>query len=154
MAMAQHPESRIVLLVDDDPDDQDLARLANDQSDSPFDLVIADDGIEAQQILSGAAAGTGGPMPSLILLDLAMPRMDGCELLHWIRQHDELRSTPVVMFTTSTAQNDIDRCYELGCNCFIVKPMSITSLKRVFESLHAYWFELARLPSQPVHRGT
>ncbi|MEO1235992.1 MAG: response regulator [Planctomycetota bacterium] len=143
------PRPPVVLMVEDNPDDQDLARIANRQLARPRDLVVVDDGVEALDYLERAAGTTPGDArtPDLLLVDLAMPRMDGQTLLKYIRSHAKLCRIPVVMFTTSTADADVRRCYELGCNSYIVKPMSIHSLRDLLGTLNSYWFGCVRLPA-------
>ncbi|MEM6550667.1 MAG: response regulator [Planctomycetota bacterium] len=140
----------LVMIVEDDPDDQDLARIANQQLDQPYELLLVDDGVAALDHLERACSPTPDPearIPDLLLVDLAMPRMDGQTLLRFIRNHARLCHIPVVMFTTSTADRDVRACYELGCNSYIVKPMSIRSLKDILGTLNAYWFGCVRLPA-------
>ncbi|MEM1212764.1 MAG: response regulator [Planctomycetota bacterium] len=144
------PYPPLVMIVEDDPDDQDLARIANRQLERPYDLLIVDDGVAALDYLE-AACGPQPPessrIPDLLLVDLAMPRMDGQTLLRFIRGHARLCHVPTIMFTTSAADRDVRACYELGCNSYIVKPMSIRSLKDILGTLDAYWFGCVRLPA-------
>ena len=147
-----HTDQRapVVLMVEDNPDDQDLARLANKRLPSPYNLVVVDDGVEALDYLdqaSESAGDSGFVVPDILLVDLAMPRMDGQTLLRYVRRHAKLCRMPVIMFTTSTADRDVRLCYELGCNSYIVKPMTINGLIDIFSSLSAYWFGCVRLPA-------
>lgn len=136
----------MVLLVEDNPDDQDLARIANRGLERPHDLHIVEDGVEAMDFLEKSLEGEAR-MPDLLLVDLAMPRMDGQTLLKYVRCHARLCRMPVVIFTTSAADADIRMCYELGCNSYIVKPMAIHTLREILNTLHNYWFNCVRLPA-------
>lgn len=140
----------ILMLVEDDQDDQELARLANQKLDAPFRLILAEDGAEALDYLRASHTGqpdTHEPAPNLLLVDLDMPRMDGLSFLKNLREDKALRHLPVVMFTTSKAQRDIAACYEHGCNSYVVKPMNISRLAELFDSLTQYWFRCVRLPA-------
>ena len=141
--------SRCVLLVEDNPDDQDLARIANGRLNTPFRLEIAEDGQDAFERLRAAitpGGEPGGQMPDLLLVDLSMPRMDGLSFLRKLRQEPGLSRLPVLIFTTSTASKDVANCYEAGCNSYIVKPMDISDLTSVFDTIDAYWFHCVKQP--------
>lgn len=139
-----------ILMADDDPDDRMLTRVALTESLLLNELETVEDGQDLMDYLlhqgkfSGPAAR---PRPGLILLDLNMPRKDGREALKEIKEHPELRSIPVVVMTTSKAEEDILSTYNLGVNSFITKPVSFEGLIDVLKALGQYWFEVVRLPN-------
>ena len=140
-----------ILLADDDPDDRILAQEAFEESRLMNRLEMVEDGEELMDYLysRGKYAGEAAkPRPSLILLDLNMPRKDGREALKEIKSCPELRRIPVVVLTTSKAEEDILRTYELGVNSFIVKPVTFDGMVDVLNTLGKYWFEIIELPHQ------
>jgi CheY-like chemotaxis protein len=135
-----------VLYVEDDPDDRLLAEMAHRESGAVNPLVFVADGEAALAYLrlSGPESdGSDRPRPGIILLDLNMPGIDGRETLRIIRADPCLRRIPVVILTTSAAQDDIARSYDAGANSYIVKPSAIGSLVDLFRMLCAYWFEVS-----------
>jgi CheY-like chemotaxis protein len=148
--MTQSPGTPItIVLADDDPDDRMLARDALEESRLANDLHEVEDGEELLDYLfrRGAYADSASsPRPGLILLDLNMPRMDGREALQVIKQDPQLRCIPVVVLTTSRAETDIYRTYDLGVNSFITKPVSFEGLVEVMKTIGRYWFEIVELP--------
>jgi CheY-like chemotaxis protein len=138
-----------ILLADDDADDRMLAREALEESRLANDLHFVEDGEELMDFLlhRGAYADpASSPRPGLILLDLNMPKMDGREALREIKGDPELRRIPVVVLTTSKAEEDIYRTYDLGVNSFITKPVTFEGLVAVMRGLGKYWFEIVELP--------
>ena len=143
------PRPITILLADDDPDDRMLARDALDESRLANDLHEVVDGEELLEYLRRQgkyADPASAPRPGLILLDLNMPRKDGREALREIKADPELRSIPVVVLTTSQAEEDIYRTYDLGVSSFITKPVSFEGLVAVMKALGRYWFEIVELP--------
>jgi len=138
-----------ILLADDDLDDCLLTQDALEESRLSNDLRLVHDGEELLAYLFQrgpyAAAGTA-PRPGVILLDLNMPRMDGREALERIKADATLRRIPVVVLTTSQAEEDIYRSYDLGASSFITKPVTFTALVEVMRGLGQYWFEIVQLP--------
>ena len=134
-----------ILLADDDEDDRMMAREAFDVSllTNPLDEVT--DGVELMEHLHGLLE-QGKDLPGLILLDLNMPRKDGREALAEIKSHPDLRRIPVVVLTTSKAEEDVMRTYDLGVNSFISKPISFDGLVEVMADLGKYWLEIVKLP--------
>lgn len=134
-----------ILLADDDEDDRLMAReaLALSVLSNPLDEVA--DGVELMDHLQSLLENNE-PLPGLILLDLNMPRMDGREALALIKGDPELRRIPVVVLTTSKAEEDIFRTYDLGVNSFISKPISFDGLVSVMSELGRYWLEMVELP--------
>ena len=134
-----------LVLADDDEDDRLMAReaLAVSRLTNPLDEVS--DGMELLEYLRGCLERKD-PLPGLILLDLNMPRMDGREALAEIKSNPELRRIPIVVLTTSKAEEDIFRTYDLGVNSFISKPIRFEGLVEIMTQIGQYWFEIVRLP--------
>jgi CheY-like chemotaxis protein len=140
-----------ILLADDDPDDRLLTRDAFDESRLRNELDMVEDGEELMDYLHNRGRFSGDaarPRPSLILLDLNMPRKDGREALKEIKGDPELRSIPIVVLTTSKAEEDIFRTYDLGVNSFIIKPVTFDGMVDVIKTIGKYWFELVELPPE------
>jgi CheY-like chemotaxis protein len=145
MPRASDGKSAVILLAEDDPGDQELARRALQEDVLRTDLHIVSNGEAALDFLHrrGAFAGAvQAPRPDLILLDLNMPRIDGKQVLRHIREDESLRRIPVVVLTTSRQEEDIVRSYDLGCSSFITKPIQIDNFIRVIRELGSYWLEL------------
>ena len=148
-------ESLAILMADDDADDRKFAQDALKASRLVNELHFVADGVQLMDYLHarGAYAAPGSaPPPGLILLDLNMPKKDGREALKEIKSDPVLRRIPVVVLTTSKAEEDILRSYEFGANSFISKPVTFEGLVKVMEQLGRYWFELVELPP-PEHGG-
>lgn len=146
------PKPITILLADDDADDRLLTRDALAESRLANDLRFVEDGEELMQYLrrGGRYADPGAsPRPGLILLDLNMPRKDGREALREIKGDPSLRHIPIVVLTTSKAEEDIYRTYDLGVNSFITKPVTFEGLVNVMRGLGRYWFEIVELPAVP-----
>ena len=140
----------VILLADDDADDRELAREALEQSRLLNTLHMVHDGEELLDFLlhRGKYAAQGAaPRPGLILLDLSMPKMDGREALAAIKADPAMRQIPVVIMTTSSAEEDICRSYDLGASSFITKPVTFPALVAVMNGIGSYWFELVELPT-------
>lgn len=135
-------------MADDDDDDFLLTQKALKASKLLNTLVRVSDGEELLDYLmkKGEYADKETLRPGIILLDLNMPRKDGREALKEIKENPELRNIPIVVFTTSKAEEDIYRTYELGVNSFITKPVTFNNLLEVMSSLGRYWFEIVELP--------
>ena len=143
-----------LLLADDDEDDRLMARDALRDARVHNDLRFVIDGVDLMQYLrrEGPYAEPGAaPRPGLILLDLNMPRKDGREALSEIKGDDDLRSIPVVVLTTSKAEEDLIRSYDLGVNSFITKPVTFLGLVEVMKIFKRYWIEIVDLP--PARNG-
>ncbi|MFM1769267.1 MAG: hypothetical protein RJA22_1796 [Verrucomicrobiota bacterium] len=138
-------------MADDDADDRLLTQDALSECRLPGTLRCVENGEELLDYLKGRgkfAAPVAAPRPGLILLDLNMPRKDGREALREIKSDPTLRTIPVVVLTTSKADTDIARVYDLGANSFIAKPVSFDALVDVMRVLGRYWFELVELPAR------
>jgi len=138
-----------ILMADDDAEDRMLARDALEESRLANELYCVEDGEELMDYLHRRgkyADPASSPRPGLILLDLKMPRRDGLEALREIKSDPELRQIPVVVLTTSSAEEDIYRSYDLGVNSFVTKPVTFQGLVQVMKALGEYWFEIVKLP--------
>ena len=133
-----------ILLVEDSAADVRLTREALDESSHPYTLSVAADGVRAMEYLRNVKQGH--ERPDIILLDWNLPRMDGQEVLREIKADPELRMIPVVVLTTSRAQDDIARAYELQANCFISKPVDVLQFFRVINEVENFWTGTATLP--------
>ncbi|HEX3689574.1 MAG TPA: response regulator [Solirubrobacteraceae bacterium] len=141
-----------ILMADDDEDDRVLTADALKRSRLINDLRFVVDGEDLMHYLRGQGAyGEGGipaPRPGLILLDLNMPKKDGREALGEIKTDPELRRIPVVVLTTSRAEEDIVRTYDLGVNSFVSKPVTFEDLALAMQRLACYWFDVVELPQE------
>jgi CheY-like chemotaxis protein len=136
-------------MADDDADDREMAQDALHQSRLLNELRCVEDGEELLDYLHrrGAfAPPVEAPRPGIILLDLNMPRMDGREALKEIKEHPEFKRIPIIVLTTSKAEEDIYRTYDLGVNSFISKPVTFDGLVEVMKAVGRYWFEVVDLP--------
>lgn len=140
----------VILMADDDDDDFLLTKKALVESKLLNKLIRVKDGEELIDYLTGANdyAGKDIERPGVILLDLNMPRKDGREALKEIKSNPTLSDIPVVVFTTSKAEEDIYRSYQLGVNSFITKPVTFSNLITVMQTLGKYWFEIVELPKK------
>jgi two-component system, response regulator len=139
----------IILMADDDEDDVLLTQKALQKGRLLNPLYTVRDGEELLDYLlhrGDFTDETNSPRPGLILLDLNMPKKDGREALKEIKSHADLKDIPIVVFTTSKAEEDIYRSYKLGVNSFITKPVTFESLIEVMQMLGRYWFEIVTLP--------
>ncbi|MBE9049447.1 response regulator [Nostocales cyanobacterium LEGE 11386] len=142
-----------ILMADDDEDDRMLVREALAESQLPIDLYIVSNGEELLDYLYNRGQYTDktiAPRPRLILLDLNMPKKDGLEVLRDIKTDPSLRHIPVIVLTTSGAEEDVYHTYDLGANSFIIKPVTFASLVEVMQSVGKYWFEIVELPLEAL----
>ncbi len=138
-----------ILMADDDPDDRRLTRDAFAQNRLANELDTVEDGEELLDYLHRRGRYEnlkGKPLPGLILLDLNMPRKDGREALKEMKADPVLRRIPIVVLTTSKAEEDILRSYDLGVNSYVTKPVTFKSLVELVKVLGQYWFEVVELP--------
>ena len=145
-----------ILMADDDEDDCMLAREALVESRLANDLHFVRDGEELMDYLYRRGKyldPISSPRPGLILLDLNMPKKDGREALQEIKANAQLRHIPIVVLTTSKAEEDIYRSYYLGANSFITKPVTFAALVEVMKTIGKYWFEIVELPLKVVGNG-
>jgi two-component system, response regulator len=141
--------TRIILLVEDSPDDVELARRAFGKSHIASTIVVARDGAEALEYLfaTGAHAGRDARiLPEVVLLDLKLPRIDGLEVLGRIRADERTRRIPVVILTSSNEAQDVIRGYNLGANSFVRKPVGFAQFLEAAQQIGLYWLELNEAP--------
>ncbi len=143
--------NRDVLLVEDNPGDARLVEEAFRESGDPGRLHHVVDGVAAMEFLRRDGGYENAPRPALILLDLNLPRMSGREVLAEVKRDPVLAQLPVVALTTSQSVQDVARCYELGVNAYLVKPVDLDKFLEAIHKLNRFWFHIATLP---VHRGS
>jgi len=149
------PQSITILMADDDEDDRLMAKEAFEEAKLANELRFVEDGEELMDYLycRGKYEDTDSPRPGLILLDLNMPKKDGREALKEIKADPDLKRIPVVVLTTSQADEDIYRSYDLGVNSFITKPVSFDGMIYIITTLAQYWFQIVRLPETKACSG-
>jgi CheY-like chemotaxis protein len=154
--VSKHARPVTILMADDDPDDRLLTREAFEESRLANDLRFVEDGEELMDYLKRRGKYSdpaSSPRPSLILLDLNMPRKDGREALKEIKEDPQLRQIRVVVLTTSKAEEDIYRSYDLSAASYITKPVTFTALAEAVRTLGKYWLEIVELPGEDVADG-
>lgn len=137
-----------VLLVEDSPGDVRLTQEAFRAADSSIRLQVASDGVEAMAFLRHEGVHDHAPRPDLILLDLNLPKMDGREVLAHIKEDDRLKAIPIVILTTSDAEADIVKSYQLHANCYLSKPVQLDAFENLVESINDFWLTKVKLPQQ------
>lgn len=135
-----------VLLVEDNPGDADLTKETLEAGKLHVDIRVVVDGAEALDYLLKKPPYAGVGSPELILLDLNLPKLDGSGVLAEINKHEELRRIPVVILTSSDAEEDIVKSYQLGANCYVTKPVGLGAFQKIVESVEQFWFTVVRLP--------
>lgn len=142
-----------ILMADDDPDDRMLTKEALVENKLANDLHFVVDGEDLMDYLHqrGKYNSDNAPLPGLILLDLNMPKKDGREALAEIKKDPKLRRIPVIVLTTSKAEEDIIRSYDLGISSFITKPVTFDDLVEVAKAIGSYWFGIVVLPNDTKH---
>ncbi|HEX9653328.1 MAG TPA: response regulator [bacterium] len=149
--MSRNGRPITILVADDDADDRLMIKEALEESRVANDVDFVEDGEELMDYLyrQGKYSNRDGqPLPGLLLLDLNMPRKDGREALKEIKANPELRRMPIVVLTTSQAEEDILRTYDLGVSSFITKPVTFSALVDLMKTLARYWFEIVELPAE------
>lgn len=139
--------SKPILIVEDNPDDQKLALRAFKKCNLSHTIIFANDGVEAGEYLFGDDSNKKKIMPAVVLLDLNMPRKNGLELLKDIRQNESTRFLPVVVITTSKEEQDLINSYSLGVNSYVRKPVNFNEFLEAVKSLGLYWLLLNECPS-------
>jgi len=139
-----------ILLVEDNPGDVRLTTEALAEAKVRNRLAVAGDGVEALRYLRREAPFEDAPRPDIILLDLNMPRMDGREVLEEIKADPTLAAIPVVILTTSAAEEDILRSYQLHASCYITKPVDLEQFLKVVRSVEDFWLTIVRLPPREL----
>jgi len=137
-----------ILLVEDNPGDVRLTLEAFKEGGVPNHFTVMNDGVEALAYLRQQGRYENSERPDLILLDLNLPKKDGREVLAEIKADQHLMKIPVVILTTSAAQEDIARAYGAHANCYITKPVDLNRFLRVVQSIESFWLTLVKLPSR------
>lgn len=145
--MTAHNGSIQVLLVEDNPGDVRLTKEALKEGKLLNELTVVGDGVEALSFLRKEGKYADALQPELILLDLNLPKKDGREVLAEIKADPRLRRIPVVVLTTSSAEEDILKIYDLHANCYITKPVDLEQFMRVVKSIEDFWVSVVKLPS-------
>ncbi|HKA32819.1 MAG TPA: response regulator [Candidatus Binatia bacterium] len=137
-----------ILLVEDNPGDVRLTMEALKEGKILNEISVAEDGVEAIAFLRRTGKYTAVSRPDLILLDLNLPKKDGREVLEEIKGDADLKKIPVVVLTTSAAERDILRAYNLHANCYITKPVDLEQFMRVVQSIEDFWLTIVKLPQE------
>lgn len=137
-----------VLLVEDNPGDAELIRIAFEESNTSINLNVVEDGVEAMAFLRKQEKYAKAPHPDILLLDLNLPKKDGREVLAEMKVDATLRRIPVVVLTTSQAEEDILKAYNLAANCYITKPVDFDQFVRIIQSIENFWFAIVKLPPE------
>lgn len=137
-----------ILLVEDNPADVRLTEEALREGKVRNNLHVARDGVEAVDFLKRRGKYAGAPRPDLVLLDLNLPKKDGREVLAEVKDDAELKTIPIVVLTTSSAEIDILRSYSLHANCYITKPVDLEQFVQVVKSIDDFWLTVVRLPKE------
>jgi CheY-like chemotaxis protein len=137
-----------VLLVEDSPGDVRLTQEAFRDANRSIQLHVAGDGVEAMAFLRREGAYRDAPRPDLILLDLNLPKMDGRQVLAHIKEDGNLKTIPTVILTTSDAEVDIVKSYQLQANCYLTKPVQLDAFESLVKSINDFWLTKVKLPQQ------
>jgi CheY-like chemotaxis protein len=143
-----------ILLIDDDPDDVELAREALDDIEVGHHLTVVENGVEAMAYLRAEGDFQHAIQPDLILLDLKMPKKNGLEVLTEIKADEELRRIPVIVLTSSDAPDDILEAYDLQASCYITKPADLEEFERVMGLIKDFCLTIVRLPPRTLRPRT
>ena len=135
-----------VLLIEDSPGDVRLTREAFAEVNSSIRLHVASDGLEAMTFLRREGVHARAPRPGIILLDLNLPKMDGREVLAQIKENPGLKTIPIVILTTSNAEVDIAKSYQLQANCYLSKPVQLEAFESLVKSINDFWLTKVKLP--------
>jgi CheY-like chemotaxis protein len=135
-----------VLLIEDNPGDADLTKETLEENRLHVEIAIAVDGPQALDRLHRRSPFEREPLPDLILLDLNLPKMSGRDVLADIKQDPALRNIPVVVLTSSDAEQDIVKSYELGANCYVTKPVGLEAFQSIVRTLDGFWLTVVKLP--------
>jgi len=137
-----------VLLVEDSPGDVRLTREALRETGTAVNLHVASDGVEAMAFLRKEGAHLKAPRPDFILLDLNIPKLDGRQVLAQIKSDQSLKTIPTIILTTSEAEADIVKSYQLQANCYLSKPVQFQEFENVVRSINDFWLTKVKLPQQ------
>jgi CheY-like chemotaxis protein len=147
--MKERVNTKVILLVEDNPDDEALAIRALKRHHIGNEIVVAHDGVEALDYLFGTGMYAGRDIankPSVVLLDLKLPRVDGLEVLRRLREDQRTKFLPVVVLTTSNEELDVINSYSLGCNSYIRKPVDFVQFSEAIRQLGMYWLLMNEPP--------
>ncbi len=137
-----------VLLVEDSPGDVRLTQEAFRDANNSVHLHVASDGVDAMAFLAREGAHAHAPRPELILLDLNLPKMDGREVLAYIKKDETLKTIPTVILTTSGAEADVVKSYQLRANCYLTKPVQLDEFEHLVKRINDFWLTKVNLPQQ------
>jgi two-component system response regulator len=137
-----------ILMVEDSPGDIQIAKEAMKESSIPYSLNVVKDAEEAMSYLLSKGKYADMELPGIILLDLNLPKKNGFEVLKEIKDNPDLKRIPVIVLTTSSAQEDIKHACDLKANCYIIKPVNFDKFLRVIHSIMDYWFTIVTLPEE------
>ena len=146
MNLTENSKPIEVLFVEDDPGDVELTLEVLNNNKVKVNLNIVNDGVKAMEYLRKEGEYKDTTRPDVILLDLNMPRMDGREVLQEVKNDENLKTIPVVVLTTSDADEDIVKSYTSGANCYITKPVGLEQFTKVVRSLEEFWFTVVKFP--------
>ncbi len=146
MTAPSSPRAIEILMVEDNPGDVRLTREALKGSKVWVQLSVVEDGVAALDFLYQRGAHTAAPRPDLILLDLNLPKKDGREVLAAIKSDPALKTIPVVILTTSQAEEDVLRAYKLSANCYVTKPVDFDQFARIVRTIEQFWLIVVTLP--------
>ncbi|MBD2430584.1 MULTISPECIES: response regulator [Fischerella] len=137
-----------ILLIEDNPGDVELTKIALEDSKISVNLNIVEDGVEAIAFLRREGKYANVPYPDIVLLDLNLPKKDGREVLAEIKADEKLKRIPVVVLTTSQAEEDVLKVYNLSANCYITKPVDFDQFVKIVQSIENFWFTIVKLPPE------
>jgi len=137
-----------ILLAEDNPGDVKLTRKALEKGRLANNLHVVNDGVETMEFLRGEGEYEGRPRPDLVLLDLNMPRKDGRQVLEEIKESEQLKRIPVVVLTSSEAEEDVIRSYDLHANAYLTKPVDFDGFIDVVGTLEEFWLQVVKLPPE------
>jgi chemotaxis family two-component system response regulator Rcp1 len=143
------PQPIRVLLVEDNPADADLTRECFATSTFPVELSVSPNGTDAYDFIRKRGSHVSADTPDLILLDLNLPGIDGRQILSELKRDSELRRIPVTILTSSTADRDVTESYNIGANCYMVKPLDFKSFQAIVRTIENFWFNAVSLPKSP-----
>ncbi len=148
-------EYKQILLAEDDPKDVELTLIALNEYHLANQVVVVRDGVEALDYLyhRGAYAGSTAGFPAVVLLDLKMPRLDGIQVLKQLKQDETMRLIPVVVLTSSHEMSDLDTCYELGVNAYVVKPVHFADFLDAVKGIGMFWALINEPPGRGIPEG-
>lgn len=138
-----------ILLVEDNPADADLTMESLTSNRLHLEFTLAQDGVEALEVLYKRGRFALAAVPDLIVLDLNLPRMHGSEFLKIVRSTEGLKRIPVVVLTSSDAEQDVARSYDAGANCYVKKPLDLRAFQDILKVVEQFWFTIVKLPPAP-----